>query len=103
QRLTRDQPPAVGIVINDGDGTFRAPRILPAGQGFNYDNSEDEVLAAALGSGARFAGGDLNGDGIPDVVVTDLDVTSKTESLGVLFGKGDGTFWDPVPYAIDNT
>jgi hypothetical protein len=61
----------VSVLLGNGDGTFGPPRTFAVGQG------PSAVVAA-----------DVNGDGIPDLVVTnqiDYDVS-------VLLGNGDGTF-----------
>jgi hypothetical protein len=61
----------VSVLLGNGDGTFGPPRTFPVGQG------PSAVVVA-----------DLNGDGIPDLVVAnqfDYDVS-------VLLGNGDGTF-----------
>jgi Bacterial Ig-like domain (group 3)/FG-GAP-like repeat len=81
----------IGLVINSfvvslgaGDGTF------PGG----------ETLIPAPASGNNltlgFAGtGDFNGDGIPDLTVT--DTTSATAPILYIFlGNGDGTFATPI-------
>jgi len=38
--------------------------------------------------------GDLNGDGIPDIAVSDFGInpTTNTSTVDIFFGKGDGTF-----------
>ena len=60
----------VAVFIRNGDGTFAAPIL--------YDTGSVGAHSLALK--------DMNGDGVPDVVVANND------SIGVLFGKGDGTF-----------
>jgi uncharacterized protein (TIGR03437 family) len=64
----------VQIYPGKGDGTFGAPSIV------TLPNQNALYLSAP----------DLNGDGIPDLVVT------SDESLLVLLSKGDGTFGAPV-------
>jgi hypothetical protein len=61
----------VTILLGNGDGTFTATATSPA------TPSEPEAIAV----------GDLNGDGIPDLVVANW-----SSGLTVLLGKGDGTF-----------
>jgi hypothetical protein len=70
-----------GILLNNGDGTFRAPVLVPVFQG---------ARSATVG--------DFNGDGIPDLAVADgygaNDVLDQNYPAGVtiLVGHGDGTF-----------
>ncbi len=47
---------------------------------------------------AAVATGDLNGDGIPDLVVADR----STNRVSVLLGNGDGSFQPPVAYFVGN-
>jgi hypothetical protein len=68
----------VCVLLGNGDGTFQA--------------------AATYGTGGDFAHSvavaDVNGDGKPDLVVTN----SNSSSVGVLLGIGDGTFLPAVTY-----
>jgi len=63
----------VAILLGNGDGTFTA----------TATNSEANRGLGMIGVG------DFNGDGIPDLVVSDFFSPSTTT---VLLGKGDGTF-----------
>jgi Bacterial Ig-like domain (group 3)/FG-GAP-like repeat/FG-GAP repeat len=78
---------AVAIFLGNGDGTFTP------GTTVNLTNSNQgtfyEPIAAAIG--------DLNGDGIPDLIVsTDDQVpTSFHQGIVVALGNGDGTFQTP--------
>jgi hypothetical protein len=62
----------VGILLGNGDGTFRPQATYPAGNGPN---------------GLAF--GDFNQDGNLDLAVTD---NNNTTSVSILYGNGDGTF-----------
>src|SRR5438094_512151 len=74
----------VGVLLGNGDGTFQA--------------------AVSYGSGGwgavSVAGGDVNGDGKPDVVVANQCASSDCTNgtVGVLFGKGNSTFGRVVSY-----
>ena len=72
---------SVSVFLGNGDGTFQA------------------AMNTAI-SGAFFgiAVGDLNGDGIPDVVVGD-STGFPPRNVIVLLGKGDGTFAAPVRFS----
>src|SRR5438477_2188800 len=74
----------VGVLLGNGDGTFQ-----PA---VGYDSG---------GQGANsIAVADVNGDGKPDLLVTNCAPTSTNCSgvVGVLMGNGDGTFQAVVTY-----
>jgi hypothetical protein len=72
---------AIGILLGNGDGTFQ-PVVTYGSGGF-------DAWSIAVG--------DMNGDGKPDLIVTNVcgfDVTCQSHSatIGVLLGNGDGTF-----------
>jgi hypothetical protein len=70
------QTHAVSILLGNGDGTFQAPRVTPQ---FAF------VSPGGIGTG------DINGDGIPDVI------TTGSYQMLVLLGYGDGTLGAPIP------
>lgn len=72
----------VGVLLGNGDGTFRTAVM--------YDSGAQDALGVAVA--------DVNGDGIPDVLVG-TDLTSDQGGLGVLLGNGDGTFQTAVTFA----
>ncbi len=131
----------VGVLLGNGDGTFRTAITSNAGLGpasvaiadLNGDGKPDLVLAGGcnnppscmnvlLGNGdgtfqppvsygsggwaqpTSVAIGDLNGDGIPDVVVTSTclddyyNYCRKSSLVGVLLGNGNGTFQPALSY-----
>ena len=76
---------SVFVLLGNGDGTFKAPVEYNSGGIF----------------GTSVAIADLNGDGHPDLVVTDAcQYTSECNFgiVGVLLGKGNGTFYPAVVY-----
>jgi hypothetical protein len=68
----------VEVLLGNGNGTFRAAPSYSSG-GYYADS-----IAVA----------DVNGDGKPDLLVANecADSSCTTASIGVLLGKGDGTF-----------
>jgi len=70
---------AVGVLLNNGDGTFQAPSTLISGGEYS------------------FAGvvGDFNGDGKADIAITN-EYAGSGGSVSVFLGNGDGTFSAPV-------
>jgi hypothetical protein len=78
----------VGILIGYGNGTFKPPVAYDSD---GYGASSVEVA-------------DMNGDGIPDLVVDNICKTSSNCSKGgvaLLLGKGDGTVQSPLLYDSD--
>jgi hypothetical protein len=77
----------VGVLLGNGDGTFQ-PVVT-------YDLGEKFASAVAVA--------DVNGDGRPDVVVSDCASGQYTcqvnSSVGVLPGNGNGTLQPPLTYA----
>jgi uncharacterized repeat protein (TIGR01451 family) len=69
----------VAVLQGNGDGTFQAPVIVDLGP---RDTAQPGGIAAA----------DLDGDGRLDLAF----VTQRTRQIGVLLGRGDGTFGDPA-------
>jgi hypothetical protein len=75
----------VDVFLGKGDGTLNAPAFYPSGGQTTW------AVAAA----------DLNGDGNVDLAVTNacpVNQCSAQGVVGVLLGKGDGTFQPIVPY-----
>jgi|SRR5579859_84617 len=77
----------VGVLLGNGDGTFQSP-IAYASGGTGGPNSGGSVAVA-----------DVNGDGNPDLLVAN----EGNASVGVLLGRGDGTFQPVVTYGSGGT
>ncbi len=76
---------AVGVLLGNGDGTFR-----PA-----------EIYQLVSGSTYSLAVGDVNGDGKPDLLVADTCVNPEQctqGAVGVFLGNGDGSFQPEITY-----
>ncbi len=76
----------VGVLLGNGDGTFQAA--------LAYNSGGENPTSVTVG--------DVNGDGIPDLLVA-LQCASNTDcstgGVGVLLGNGDGTFQTAVNYS----
>jgi hypothetical protein len=78
-------PGAVGVLLGNGDGTFRPAATYSSGA----DDANSIVVA------------DVNGDGNPDLLVINqcADLINCTSgAVGVLLGGGDGTFQQPATF-----
>jgi Big-like domain-containing protein/VCBS repeat protein/FG-GAP repeat protein len=77
---------AVSVLLGNGDGTFQAPQ--------TYSSGGSEAYAVAVG--------DVNNDGIPDVIVANGCQSASqcaNGAVGVLLGNGDGTFQAAQTYS----
>jgi hypothetical protein len=78
-------PGSVGVLLGNGDGTFQT--VVTYGSG-GYEASSVAIA-------------DVNGDGKPDLLVTDRCASGSECNnglVGVLLGNGDGTFQSAVTY-----
>jgi hypothetical protein len=74
-----NQQKATAVLLGKGDGTFQSP--------VYYDVSDNGL--------GLFTIDDVNGDGVPDIVVLTATVTTTgwtVNGVTTLLGKGDGTF-----------
>ena len=82
----------VNLLIGRGNGTF----LQPAGWIDDGDPSDDPAVAVAAG--------DLNGDGIPDLVLQDSFRYGPYRcSISTLLSNGDGTFQAPDHWLCSRT
>jgi hypothetical protein len=82
----------VSVLLGNGDGSFQ-PAHSFAVEGFlpTYDSNEPGIDPGT----SLLAVADVNGDGKPDLIVTDFN----NPSVSVLLGNGDGTFQPPHSFA----
>jgi hypothetical protein len=75
----------IGVFLGSGDGTFQAP--------VTYDSGGVAPSSLAVG--------DVNGDGAPDLLVGRQcnGTNCSTGIIGVLLGKGDGTFGSAINFS----
>ena len=94
---TMSTPATLQVMLGNADGTFQTAVNLPVvGDPITYEGAD--------GSAFVFAVGDVNGDGIPDVVAEGQTASGGNTSyqLGVALGKGDGTFTVKPPVTLAN-
>ncbi len=79
----------VGVLLGNGDGTFK--------KAVAYDSGSIGLISVAVA--------DVNGDGKPDLVVAECANSGCANEglVGVLLGKGDGTFQTVVTYGSGGT
>jgi hypothetical protein len=80
-----DCAPSIDILLSDATGTLQFSTFYPAGDG---QDAQAFITVA-----------DVNGDGKPDLLVTNhcvaVDCVSSNSGVILLLGKGDGTFSSP--------
>ncbi len=76
----------ISVLLGNGDGTFM-PQVTYA------TNPDGQAYAIATG--------DFNGDGNPDLAVTNVG-TEGSATVSILLGNGDGTFQSYVAYTVGN-
>jgi len=78
----------IAVALGNGNGTFQTPVLLAS----TLQNPAQDV---PLPGYVKIA--DLNQDGIPDLVYSN----SNFATVGILYGKGSGAFYDPVEFPAD--
>jgi hypothetical protein len=79
-------PGSVAVLMGNGDGTFQPPAIYGVGAG-----------------PTSLAVGDLNGDHMPDIVVTDAAGGVGAGNVSVLLNNGDGTLQPALTFPAGQT
>ena len=85
------------VTTNANDGTVSV--FLGAGGG-TFAASGSPIAAGSDPDGLAI--GDLNGDGIPDIAVTDGGQAVAHQLVTILLGKGDGTFTTLAPLTLSS-
>lgn len=102
--LPTGDPSAVQIVVADLNGDGNQDIAFTGGQNFVYvflgnGDGTFQNLRKIAGGGLESSGltvGDVNGDGIPDLIVTNLKLNNSNGNVSVLLGNGDGSFESPI-------
>jgi len=79
----------IAVALGNGDGTFQTPTLLTSSP------QNPSFAPPPLPGYVKIA--DMNRDGHPDLVYTN----ALQGTVGILYGKGDGTFYDPIDFAAD--
>ena len=87
----------VGILLGKGDRTFSAPVEYPLG---TFACATYYPSGPCGGYETFLAIGDLNGDGVPDVVTVQAVVGESSRVVIVLLGNPDGSLRAPVSYPL---
>lgn len=77
-----DSSNTIGVMLNNGDGTF-APST-------SYTTGEQGIYIHSI------AAGDINGDGKPDLITSN----GKAQSISIFYNNGNGTFSPKNDYSI---
>jgi hypothetical protein len=75
----------VSVLLNNGDGTFQAPRDFAVGA---FVQGSPSTLTGIPNFHRDLVVADFNRDGVPDIAVVNPD----SGDLSILLGHGDGTF-----------
>ncbi len=78
----------IAVALGNGDGTFQAPTLL-------LSTLQNPKFDVPLPGYVKIV--DLNQDGTPDLVYSN----SEFSTVGILYGKGGGAFYDPVEFPAD--
>lgn len=87
------------VTVSNAGSLGSAPVLFPivsptTGAGFSFTENSSTVFPVAP------VEGDFDGDGKPDLVVSDITGGYDEESYTVLLGNGDGTFKTPNPVTL---
>ncbi len=83
---TSDVRGTLSVLLGNGDGTF--------GTYFRFTDGSHDSQPADL------VVGDFNGDGIPDLLTTNVGSNGTASSVNVLPGLGDGAFGPPIQSGV---
>jgi hypothetical protein len=84
------------LFFNAISGRFGIATVFGTGDG-GLSLGPDTLLPIGTNP-TSIAVGDFNGDGKADIAVTNFQENPNDDTLGVLFGNGDGSFAAPVSY-----
>jgi len=79
---------SIQVALGKGDGTFSTPATV-TGPDIMVQSFTDVIPAT-------IAVGDMNGDGIPDIIALGSSASTYDAQVAVALGNGDGTFKAPI-------